>query len=172
MTTPPNIKSSNLLIRPLKPGEAKIFLPEMLYQAVFCPPGEKIFCREAVFVSNLSMYIDGFGREHDHCLIAEVSGKPVGAIWVRLLTGKNRGYGYVDDRTPELAIALLPEYRGKGIGTQLMEAVFALLRERKYPGVSLSVHKGNDAVRLYRRLGCQVIRETKEEYIMYFDLGT
>ena len=45
MTTPLSIKSSNLLIRPLKPEEAGMVLPEMLYQALFCPPGEKALGR-------------------------------------------------------------------------------------------------------------------------------
>jgi ribosomal protein S18 acetylase RimI-like enzyme len=49
-------------------------------------------------------------------------------------------------------ISLLPECRGRGIGTALLEAVIA---EASGAGkfVALSVEKLNPALRLYRRLG-------------------
>lgn len=123
-------------------------LPEMLYQALFFPPEAKLPGREVVFGPNLNRYFDGFGRKGDCCLVAEVNGMFAGAVSARLLAGKNKGYGYVDDETPELAIALLPEYRGRGIGTQLMEAMLSLLRER----------------------GCRVVRDINEDYVMVCDL--
>ena len=42
-------------------------------------------------------------------------GGPIGAAWLRLLKGDERGYGHVDDETPELGMAVLPAYRGRGV---------------------------------------------------------
>jgi ribosomal protein S18 acetylase RimI-like enzyme len=73
----------------------------------------------------------------------------VGAAWTRII----QAYGHIDDETPELAISVLPEYRGRGIGAMLMTRLFELLRERGYKRTSLSVQQENTAVKFYRKLG-------------------
>ncbi|MBS5505245.1 MAG: GNAT family N-acetyltransferase, partial [Oscillospiraceae bacterium] len=91
----------------------------------------------------------------------------VGSVWCRLMDD----YGHIDDETPSLAAALYPEYRGQGIGTELLRAMMDALEREGVRQVSLSVQKGNPAVRLYRRVGFRIIRETEEEYIMVDRLG-
>jgi ribosomal protein S18 acetylase RimI-like enzyme len=54
--------------------------------------------------------------------------------------------------TPELSIAVRPEYRGCGVGTRLLEQLL-VAADREYDAVSLSVSDGNPAVSLYRRAG-------------------
>ena len=55
-------------------------------------------------------------------------------------------------------LALLPEYRGRGIGTQLMRIAAQQARQHGYDRLSLVVFEENTgALRLYRRLGYQVI---------------
>ncbi|MBQ4514998.1 MAG: GNAT family N-acetyltransferase [Anaerolineaceae bacterium] len=139
------------------------FLKEFLYQAIFIPEGVTSPERSIVDQPELQVYIENFGKNpDDHCIAAEVDGRIVGAVWVRIMND----YGHIDDQTPSLAISLLPEYRGQGIGTELMKRMLSLLRESGYPGVSLSVQKANYAVKLYRSLGFEVVRENEEEYIM------
>ena len=55
-------------------------------------------------------------------------------------------------------IALMPEFRGRGIGTQLMTELFA---EADAAGLSVSIHVevNNPARRLYDRLGFQIVGE-------------
>ncbi|MDR2610036.1 MAG: GNAT family N-acetyltransferase, partial [Clostridiales Family XIII bacterium] len=77
------------------------------------------------------------------------NGQVVGAAWTRIIAG----YGHIGAGTPELAISVLPEFRGCGIGTKLMKKLFAVLRENGYARTSLSVQKDNPAVRFYERLG-------------------
>ena len=79
-------------------------------------------------------------------------------------------YGHVDDETPSLAISLLKEYRGLGIGTRLMDKMLALLREKEFKRASLSVQKANYAFQMYRKVGFKTIDEKPEEYIMVCDL--
>ena len=79
-------------------------------------------------------------------------------------------YGHIENGVPSLAISLYEQYRGQGIGTSLMRAVLAELRQRGFMKVSLSVQKANAAVRLYRRLGFVPVRETDEEYLMVYYL--
>jgi ribosomal protein S18 acetylase RimI-like enzyme len=106
----------------------------------------------------LARYVVGFGRDGDLGVVAEVAGKALGAAWVRVLAGEERGYGWVDDEIPELAIAVLPEAVGQGLGTRMIEALLRDARGR-YPGVSLSVRKDNPARRLYLRTGFVPVQE-------------
>ena len=85
-------------------------------------------------------------------------GHPAGAAWLRLLVGHDRGYGHVDDTTPELAVAVMPGYRGQGIGTRLPIALLDAAGE-SYDAVSLSVQADNPALRLYQRFGFEVVED-------------
>jgi ribosomal protein S18 acetylase RimI-like enzyme len=106
----------------------------------------------------LARYVVGFGRAGDLGVVAEGARGPVGAAWVRLLAGDDRGYGWVDDDTPELAIAVAPELVGTGVGTRMMRQLLGHARGR-YRAISLSVRRDNPARRLYLRLGFAVINE-------------
>jgi len=103
----------------------------------------------------LARYVDGWGRRTDDVGVVAVDADtdgPVGAAWLRLLTGDGKGFGYVDDRTPELAIAVLPGHRGRGLGERLLREVLDAARGT-FDAVSLSVRADNPARRLYERAG-------------------
>lgn len=110
----------------------------------------------------LQVYIEDFGKKDDWCLVAEVKGKIVGAVWVRIMDD----YGHIDDETPSFAISLYEEYRNMGIGTALMRDMLEFLKNKGYRRTSLSVQKVNYAVRMYQKVGFEVIDENEEEYIM------
>ena len=119
--------------------------------------------RDIVERPELRIYYEYFGRsEADLCLVAEADGHVVGAVWTRIMND----YGHVDDETPSFAISLIPEYRGKGIGTRLMRNMLNLLKERGFKQASLAVQKANYAVRMYKKVGFEIIDENDEEYIM------
>ena len=67
-------------------------------------------------------------------------------------------------------ISLYKEYRGQGIGTKLMEEMLGLLRKQGYEKASLAVQKANYAVRMYEKVGFQIVDENDEEYIMVCEL--
>lgn len=150
------------VIRPLQTAETPL-LRDFLYEAIYVPEGVEPPPRSVVDLPELQVYIQDFGsRPGDNALVAESRGQVVGAVWTRLMND----YGHVDDQTPSLAISLYPQYRGRGIGTQLMRAMLDRLHREGYAQVSLSVQKVNPAVRLYERLGFKTVRETDEEYVM------
>jgi ribosomal protein S18 acetylase RimI-like enzyme len=102
--------------------------------------------------------VQSWGQANDDgvkALIADTQ-QPVGAAWLRLLQGEGRGYGYIDELTPELSIAITPEHRGKGVGTRLLNALLERASAR-HAAVSLSVSDENPARRLYQRLGFAIV---------------
>ncbi len=84
--------------------------------------------------------------------IEDASGEEVGAVWSRLPAGDSRGFAYLGDSTPELGIALMPEHRGRGVGTLLLKHYLEQARAR-FTAVSLSVSPNNPAMRLRRGVG-------------------
>lgn len=109
---------------------------------------------------DLARYVDGWGRPGDSGVKAvDHSGTVAGAAWLRLWRADDHGYGYIDEHTPELAVAVTAAYRGKGLGRRMIEA---LIRTATGPhtALSLSVRVDNPAVRLYRRLGFEPLDES------------
>ncbi|MCI6467547.1 MAG: GNAT family N-acetyltransferase [Faecalicatena sp.] len=152
----------SITIREMKPDEYPL-LEDFLYEAIYIPQGMAPPPRSILDTPELQVYISGFGTQiHDKAMVAEVDGKVVGAIWVRIMND----YGHIDNDTPSLAISLFQEYRGLGIGTALMQKMLDQLKEDGYRQVSLSVQKDNYAVRLYQKTGFEIVSENEEEYIM------
>jgi len=140
-------------IRPaVKEDEA--FLWEMLYYAAHMWEEGEMSSEAARKNPGLIKYVQDWGRETDvGCIaLAADSNQPIGAAWLRLLIGDEATMSYINDITPELAIAVLPDYAGKGVGTQLLTSVLELAKER-YSSVVLSVRATNPAKRLYERVG-------------------
>lgn len=150
------------LIRKIQKEEIPV-LDDFLYEAIFIPQGVVPPPRSIIEQEDLQVYVRGFGESpHDHCLVAECDGKIVGAVWVRLMDD----YGHLDDQTPSLAISLYPDYRGQGIGTQLLRQMMELLRQEGYAQVSLSVQKANYALRMYQKAGFEIVEDRGEEVLM------
>ena len=152
----------NTIIRKIRLEEHNL-LQEFLYQAIYLPDGVEPPPRSVVDLPELQVYLTDFGtRPGDHCMVAEVERKVIGAAWCRIM----EDYGHIDNNTPSLAISLLPEYRGQGTGTQLLNGLLRLLRENGYQRASLSVQKENPALRLYQRAGFRIVAERGTEYLM------
>lgn len=100
----------------------------------------------------LAIYAQNWGKNDDLGYIAEHDGQGIGMVWIRLWSSKTKGYGYLSDHIPELAIAVLPDYRGQGIGTNLLTKILEIAQNR-FSGISLSVRANNPAVGLYERVG-------------------
>jgi GNAT superfamily N-acetyltransferase len=99
-------------------------------------------------------YVAGFGRPGDLGVIAEDQSRaPAGAAWCRLRTAEDRGYGYVADDIPELALAVSADHRGHGLGTDLLEALKRAAASAGVRALSLSVEPDNPSRRIYERAG-------------------
>jgi ribosomal protein S18 acetylase RimI-like enzyme len=154
------VTDDSILLREAEPGDEATLWLMLTFAASMSPDGEGAI-EAARADPNLRTYVEGWGRAGDLGVVAVErmkDGRPgvhVGAAWLRL--GDGAGRFKVGDRdVPELATAVLPAARGRGIGAAMLRRLTALATG-KYPAISLSVRESNPAVRFYVRLG---FRET------------
>ena len=138
-------------------------LKDFLYEAIFIKEGISPPSKDIIMEPELRVYIDDFGKKvGDIAFVAEDDKKIIGAVWVRIMND----YGHIDDETPSLAISLYKNYRNCGIGTALMKKILDALKENGYKQASLAVQKANYAVKLYKKVGFEIVDENEDEYIM------
>ena len=139
------------------------FLREMLYLSIYTPPGDMPPSRDILTYPAIEKYMRDWGRDGDFVLLAVegvegVEGveslPPIGAIWMRQFFANEKGYGFVDEDTPEIGMAILPEYRHQGLGRKLLAELCREARSLGYAAISLSVDPHNlPALRLYESDG-------------------
>jgi len=160
-----------MVIRDLRPDEVP-FLREMLYAALAWRPGVELPPREWVLEHpQVEPFHRGWGREGDTALVAEEDDVSIGLVWYRFFTHDDHGEGYVDEETPELAIAVVDGHRGRGVGRRLMETIHARAREQGVARISLSVDADNPARRLYERLGYVSFPPGNEDGLLLLELS-
>ncbi len=115
----------------------------------------------------VASYVNSWGRPGDAALIAWENG-PIGAAWYRVFSQGQHGFGFVDESTPELTIAVVPSRRGSGLGGQLMEALLERARQEGHHAISLSAEKGRTG--LYERYGFRPVEEKDDTVTMKADL--
>jgi ribosomal protein S18 acetylase RimI-like enzyme len=118
----------------------------------------------------LERYVAGWGRPGDSGLLAIDEFQPVGAAWYRLFEEEEPGYGFVDEGTPELTIAIVPSRRGRGLGEELLTALLEQARSEGYRRISLSVEPDNPALHLYEQHGFARVGERGGALVMKADL--
>jgi GNAT superfamily N-acetyltransferase len=109
-------------------------------------------------------YVQNWGREGDAGVLALEGPHPYGAAWYRLFKSAEPGFGFVDEQTPEITIAVVPSRRGKGAGKELLQALLERARADGYAAVSLSAERGQTA--FYERFGFETVRDDEHAVTM------
>jgi GNAT superfamily N-acetyltransferase len=141
------------------------FLRDMLRHAFYWRAGG------TVEDASLWQYVAGWGRRGDSAVIALEGGFPVGAAWFRLFSRDEPGFGFVDEETPEVAVAVVPSRRGHGIGSGLLDALIDVAREQGYVGLSLSVANDSPAMHVFEKQGFEKVEETDGSWTMRLNLS-
>jgi ribosomal protein S18 acetylase RimI-like enzyme len=147
------VSALDFTIRSLEPADQE-FLREMLYIALWDPSGTSPRPRSILDHPRIARYIQEWGTEpHDLGFVACLSdGTPIGVVWSRLLLPPEEGGAFFDSETPELGIAVLPEFHRRGVGTALL-AHHLQAASTRFRAVSLGVHPENPARLLYQKFG-------------------
>ena len=87
--------------------------------------------------------------------IIERHGTPIGRLYVDRWA----------DQIRIMDIALVPDQRGQGVGTQLLETILSEGRQAGLP-VTIHVERFNPALRWYERLGFRVVEDKGVYYFL------
>jgi GNAT superfamily N-acetyltransferase len=109
-------------------------------------------------------YVANWGRRGDTGVVALDGPHAYGAAWYRLFTKDEPGFGFVDEETPELTVAVVPSRRGKGAGAELLQALLARAREDGFAAVSLSAPEGQTS--FYEHYGFEIVEKTPHAVTM------
>ena len=155
------------VIRPLTPTDEPL-LWDMVYHGAQSGQEESAAAPEIVRRPELARYVEGWGRAGDAGFAAHDAkeGKPLGAVWLRgpLVAPTAEGNAPI----PELAFAVKPGLRRRGIGAALLTQWVKANPEQS--AVTLAVPAHNPAVRLYERFGFKVVQESDQAVTMRRDI--
>jgi ribosomal protein S18 acetylase RimI-like enzyme len=142
------------VIRALTTADEPV-LWEMLYQALQTSEGAT--SRDIIRRPEFAGYVEGWGREGDTGFLAydaKHDDDLLGAVWLRSRAGEKK---QVEEPAPELAFAVKPGLRKRGIGAALLTQ---LVKMNPHHAVSMRASANNPAVRLYERFGFKIVNET------------
>jgi len=163
-----------VVIRPMQPDDEP-FLWDMGWEAAAMYAELYARGREGFMdIPRVRLYHDDMGRPGDAGVVAVTTGgaRP-GAAWYRLFSAEEPGFGFIAVDVPELAMGVVAEARGRGIGGALLDALLALAREQGFRALSLAVDRQNPARRLYERKGFRdagISDPTDSDVMMIADL--
>src|SRR4030095_12383041 len=145
--------SSSAMIRRGNPQDVR-FLKDMLRHAFYWRSGG------TVEDASLWRYVAGWGKQGDGAVIALEGGFPEGAWWFSLYTRGDPGCVLGDEETPKMAIAIVPSRRGRGAGSELLDALIQMAKEQGYDGLSLSVAGDSPAMHVFETHGFEKVAQT------------
>jgi ribosomal protein S18 acetylase RimI-like enzyme len=142
------------VIRALTPDDAPI-LWEMLYEGLRTL--DSTASRETLKQPEYARYVEGWGRPGDTGFVVsdKPDSEPLGAVWLRIPSAESGGRG---EPTPELAFAVKPGQRKRGLGAALLTQL--VKANPHYSSISMRASANNPAVRLYERFGFQIVSDT------------
>jgi ribosomal protein S18 acetylase RimI-like enzyme len=132
----------------LRSSEQKI-VTDMLHYAMRLDTVNKMLSE----IPKLAIYEEFYGfTSKDLGLYALIDNRLVGAVWIRRLNADHGSNGYIDDNTPILSIAVIPEFRGVGIGSIMMDQLF-IEAGALYDYISVGVLSDSPVLHFYERHG-------------------
>lgn len=108
----------------------------------------------------LNQYEEHFGSyDGDIGVYILADAKVAGAAWVRLL---DKGKAYINDTTPELTLAIKPDFKRKGIATSLIQQL-CIETSKLYSQMSVSVRDIPSIIKFYEKLDFIKCENTEHE---------
>ena len=144
------------VIRPLTTGDQEL-LWDMLYEALHTSEGAP--AREILKQPEYARYVENWGRAGDTGFVVsdKFDGEVLGAVWYRVRMTEGEGRADEGEATPELAFAVKPGQRKRGLGAALLTQLVKANPHQS--AISIRASANNPAVRLYERFGFRIVND-------------
>lgn len=109
-----------------------------------------------------NIYTNDYGfKSTDVGIYSQTNNAVSGVAWIRLYKESDSVAGFVDDVTPILILGVIPDVRGMGIGSLVMDQ---LLQEAAvvFDQISVSVESNSRVINFYVRLGFVRLTDTEQ----------
>jgi ribosomal protein S18 acetylase RimI-like enzyme len=113
----------------------------------------------------VTRWLAEWGHLGDAGVIAWRDGQRVGPAWCRVFA-EVLAQDTEGRPLPEVAIAVAPNHRARGIGARLLDGLARATCEAGYAAVSLKVNAQNPALHLYERAGFEVVARDGDRLTM------
>jgi GNAT superfamily N-acetyltransferase len=135
-------------------AEDQPLLWDMLYEGLRTFAGAT--SRDILKQPEYARYVDEWGRAGDTGFVVsdKPSGEVLGAAWYRMPIAEGQGRS---EATPELAFAVKPGQRKRGLGAALLTQL--VKANPHHSAISIRASANNPAVRLYERFGFQIVSD-------------
>ncbi|MEJ2792869.1 bifunctional GNAT family N-acetyltransferase/NUDIX hydrolase [Iodobacter sp. LRB] len=143
---------------------------DLLHIALWDQPPAGLRPKEVLNDEHVRIYAADWGKDGDVGVIALLGTQVIGACWMRLLP-RHQGLAWIDEATPQLAIALFADFQQQGYGAGLLRSALDAARAAGYRQVSLTVHPQNPARRLYEKYGFQEVEQRNGYFLMLCKLS-
>ena len=144
------------VIRPLTASDQDL-LWDMLYAALHTT--EDAPSRDILQRPEYARYVEGWGRAGDTGVVVsdKTDGEVLGAVWYRVPMTESQGHSHESEPPPELAFAVKPGQRKRGLGAALLTQLVKANPHQS--AISIRSSTNNPAVRLYERFGFKIVDE-------------
>lgn len=160
-----------LELRPPRPPE-RGFVDELLVAACFPPARPAPTPAEALAWPHSARWLRPPVGPADVAVVAVLEGRPVGAAVGRCFAAADASWGVIAPDVPELAMAIVPDQRGRGVGETLLRAWIGAAAAAGHRACSLTVSLANPAAwRLYQRAGFRAVERDERRMVMRLELG-
>jgi ribosomal protein S18 acetylase RimI-like enzyme len=144
------------VIRPLTASDQDL-LWDMLFAALHT--SEDAPSRDILQQPEYARYVEGWGRAGDTGFVVsdKYDGEVLGAVWYRIPMAEGQGHSGESEVPPELAFAVKPGQRKRGLGAALLTQL--VKANPHHSAISMRSSANNPAVRLYERFGFKIVNE-------------
>ena len=137
----------------------------LLFVALWTPDDEPDHDLQVLELPHIKEYFDDWGQAGDFGLFAlDDAGGVMGLVQIRYKSSLTELHA----DCPELALAVNPAFRGRGVASALMRELFSNT-DQSALGVRLGVHpKNNVALSLYEKFGFETYQVVESGYLQMF----
>ena len=145
------------------------YLEMLYYETIFTLNDEIMPDRSILEEEAYQKYIKPWSHDDiGYIALDPFTSEAIGAVWLRFFKERRPGNAFINEKLPELVIVVDGQFRGQGVGTDLLHYLIAHL-PTSISGICLAVDVRNPALHFFEQLGFSAYRIDKTVAVLRYD---